>query len=90
MRPQSRGPSLPTRRSPELKGLRYGRGVVGKHRFRVRERHVAEHLAPLISDKAAGAAKLIPDRIHPIAAIHLLMAEALLRAWNAPAVVTDE
>jgi lysophospholipase L1-like esterase len=38
---------------------------------------------------ATGAAKLIPDRVHPIAAIHLLMAEALLRAWNAPAVVTD-
>ncbi|MBZ5626843.1 MAG: SGNH/GDSL hydrolase family protein [Acidobacteriia bacterium] len=35
------------------------------------------------------AARLIPDRVHPIAAVHLLMAEALLRAWNAPAVVTD-
>jgi lysophospholipase L1-like esterase len=38
---------------------------------------------------AANAAKLIPDRIHPGAAGHLLMAEALLKAWNAPAVVTD-
>jgi lysophospholipase L1-like esterase len=38
---------------------------------------------------AANAAKLIPDRIHPGAAGHLLMAEALLRAWNAPALVTD-
>jgi lysophospholipase L1-like esterase len=38
---------------------------------------------------AAGAAKLIPDRVHPIAAIHLLMAEALLRAWHAPSVVTE-
>ncbi len=37
----------------------------------------------------AGAAKLIPDRVHPIAAIHLIMAEALLRSWNAPAVVAD-
>jgi len=38
---------------------------------------------------ATAAARLIPDRIHPIAAIHLVMAEALLKAWNAPAVVTD-
>ena len=38
---------------------------------------------------AANAAKLIPDRIHPGAAGHLLMAEALLKAWNAPAIVTD-
>ena len=35
------------------------------------------------------AVKLIPDRVHPIAAIHLIMAEALLRAWHAPAIVTD-
>ena len=35
------------------------------------------------------AQKLIPDRIHPGAPIHLLMAEALLKAWNAPAVVSD-
>jgi hypothetical protein len=35
------------------------------------------------------AQKLIPDRVHPSAPIHLLMAEALLKAWNAPAVVSD-
>jgi lysophospholipase L1-like esterase len=35
------------------------------------------------------AAKLIPDRVHPGAAGHLLMAEALLRAWNAPALVSS-
>ncbi len=38
---------------------------------------------------AAGAQKLIPDRVHPGPAGHLLMAEALLKAWNAPAVVSD-
>ena len=38
---------------------------------------------------AAAAARLIPDRIHPGAGGHLLMAEALLKAWNAPALVTD-
>jgi lysophospholipase L1-like esterase len=36
----------------------------------------------------AGAQKLIPDRVHPGAAGHLLMAKALLKAWNAPAVVS--
>lgn len=39
-------------------GLRYGPDVVGKHQFRVRERHVADHLALLIQGKAPGAAKL--------------------------------
>ena len=38
---------------------------------------------------AANAAKIVPDRIHPGAAGHMLMAEALLKAWNAPAIVTD-
>jgi lysophospholipase L1-like esterase len=34
------------------------------------------------------AKKLIPDRVHPAPAGHLLMAEALLKAWQAPATVT--
>jgi lysophospholipase L1-like esterase len=38
---------------------------------------------------AANAAKILPDRVHPAAGGHLLMAEALLKAWNAPPVVTD-
>lgn len=33
--------------------------------------------------------KIINDRIHPGPGAHLLMAEALLKSWNAPAVVTD-
>ncbi|HZS10225.1 MAG TPA: SGNH/GDSL hydrolase family protein [Blastocatellia bacterium] len=37
---------------------------------------------------ATGAQKIIPDRIHPGAGGHLLMAEALLRAWKAPSLVT--
>ncbi len=37
---------------------------------------------------AEGSKKLAPDRVHPAAAGHLLMAEALLKAWRAPAVVT--
>ena len=35
------------------------------------------------------AQKIIPDRVHPSYAGHLVMAEALLKAWNAPAVVTS-
>lgn len=35
------------------------------------------------------ASRIIPDRVHPGAGGHLLMAAALLKAWNAPAVVTS-
>lgn len=37
---------------------------------------------------ATVAQRLIPDRVHPGAGGHLLMAAALLKAWGAPAVVT--
>jgi lysophospholipase L1-like esterase len=37
---------------------------------------------------SAGAKELIHDRVHPGPAGQLLMAEALLKAWNAPAVVS--
>jgi len=35
------------------------------------------------------AKDLIPDRVHPSAPIHFLMAEALLKAWSAPAAVSE-
>lgn len=35
------------------------------------------------------AQKILPDRVHPGPSGHWLMAEALLKAWNAPAIVTD-
>jgi lysophospholipase L1-like esterase len=38
---------------------------------------------------SAAASRLIPDRIHPGPQITLVMAQALLQAWNAPAIVTD-
>ncbi len=51
--------------------------------------------APMVSmlQKAAAAdpslaQKLVPDRVHPSPAGHLIMAEALLKTWNAPALVT--
>jgi len=37
---------------------------------------------------AETAKKIVADRVHPGPSGHLLMAEALLKAWNAPAVVT--
>ncbi len=57
---------------------------------------VADLNAPLVAvlEKAksvdpAQAQKIVPDRVHPAAAGHLIMAEALLKAWNAPATVTN-
>lgn len=38
---------------------------------------------------AADAQKIIPDRVHPGAAGHLIMAGGLLKDWNAPAVVSN-
>jgi lysophospholipase L1-like esterase len=38
---------------------------------------------------AAAAARLIPDRIHPGEQATLVMAEGLLKAWKAPAIVTE-
>ena len=35
------------------------------------------------------AQKIIPDRVHPSPAGHMVMAEALLKSWNAPALVTS-
>src|SRR5437667_5496540 len=35
------------------------------------------------------APKLLPDRVHPGPGGHLLMAEALLKAWHAPSLVTS-
>ncbi len=47
--------------------------------------------AALEKAKAANAdlaKQIIPDRVHPGPAGHLLMAAALLKSWNAPAIVT--
>jgi lysophospholipase L1-like esterase len=38
---------------------------------------------------AALAQKILPDRVHPAIAGHLIMAEALLKAWQAPALVSN-
>ena len=73
--------------------VRYGQFV----RELARQQHVEviDMNTPLVAvlEKArladsALAEKIIPDRIHPSAAGGLVMAAALLEAWNAPAVVS--
>ncbi len=49
---------------------------------------VAAMLAKAKDLDAAGAAKILPDRVHPGPGGHLIMAEALLKSWNAPATVS--
>jgi lysophospholipase L1-like esterase len=50
---------------------------------------IVEILRKALSTDPALAQKIIPDRIHPAAAGHLLMANELLKAWHAPALVTS-
>ena len=57
---------------------------------------VADLNTPVVADlekaKATDAdtsQKILPDRVHPGPGGHLIMAEALLKAWNAPAIVTS-
>jgi len=50
---------------------------------------VVDALSKANTANATDAAKLIPDRVHPGAAGHLLMAKALLESWSAPALVSE-
>lgn len=50
---------------------------------------VVDALVKALQSDAALAPRIIPDRVHPGPAGHLLMAAALLKAWNAPALVTS-
>jgi lysophospholipase L1-like esterase len=86
-------------RPPEFPGgynsvlLKYGEFV--RELGRARKMIVADLNAPVAGLlEAANAASpkpaqlLIADRVHPSPGVHLLMAEALLRAWGAPALVS--
>ena len=73
--------------------LKYGTFV--NELAQARGLNVADLNAPVVALlKAASAASpkpaeaLIPDRVHPSPGVHLVMAEALLRAWGAPSVVS--
>jgi hypothetical protein len=50
---------------------------------------VNELLRTLMQRSPVLATQVIPDRIHPQQAAHWIMAEALLKAWNAPALVSS-
>jgi lysophospholipase L1-like esterase len=86
-------------RPPEFPGgynsvlLSYGKFV--RELARARGLTVADLNAPVISllkaasaDSPKAAERLMPDRVHPSEGVHLLMAEALLRSWGAPSVVS--
>jgi lysophospholipase L1-like esterase len=49
---------------------------------------VVEMLTKANLDNAEEARKIIPDRVHPSFAGHLIMAEGLLKSWNARPVVS--
>jgi lysophospholipase L1-like esterase len=45
-------------------------------------------IAAVLNENRDLAPQLLPDRVHPSAAGHTVMGAALLRAWNAPSLVT--
>jgi hypothetical protein len=45
-------------------------------------------VASVLADDPALARQILPDRVHPSDAGHLVMGAALLRGWNAPPLVT--
>ncbi len=74
--------------------LRYGRylrELAAKTGLNVADLNtgVVEALRKANTKDPALAEKIIPDRVHPAAAGHALMAEGLLKSWNMPAIVTD-
>jgi lysophospholipase L1-like esterase len=50
---------------------------------------VVQMLEKAKTEDAALAPRIIPDRVHPGVAGHLIMAAALLKAWDAPGLVSD-
>ncbi len=73
--------------------IRYGEFVADlAHRLNLT---LANMNAPFVADLERArrldpvlAQKIVPDRIHPSPGGHLWMAEALLKSWDAPAIVT--
>lgn len=52
-------------------------------------RPLADVLKRAAKDDPKNGEKIVPDRIHPAPAGHLVMAEALLRSWHAPSLVSS-
>ncbi len=58
--------------------------------------HVADLNAPVVAaltrakaENSAFSTTLVRDRVHPGSGVHWIMAEGVLKGWNAPAMVTD-
>ncbi len=88
----TREPKFPGGYNATLK--KYGEAVAGL--AKEYNLTLADTNAPLVAalEKAKTAdpemaAKLIPDRVHPGPGGHMVMAEAVLKAWNAPSTVAD-
>ena len=74
--------------------VRYGaflKEMAAKDRLDVADLNtpVTAMLAKAQTTNATLAPKILPDRVHPGPSGHLIMAEALLKAWGAPARVSD-
>jgi lysophospholipase L1-like esterase len=67
------------------------KGLAEKRRFDLADLNtpVVEMLRKASAADSAQAQKILPDRVHPAAAGHIIMAETLLKAWRAPATVSD-
>ncbi len=87
-------------RAPEFKGgynavlVHYGQFV--RQLARRENLAYADLNAPIVDfleiankKDAALAQRLIPDRVHPSEGVHLLMAEAVLKEWRAPALISS-
>ncbi|HLJ55306.1 MAG TPA: SGNH/GDSL hydrolase family protein [Chthonomonadaceae bacterium] len=88
----TRAPGFPGGYNATLK--RYGEAVGDL----AKEYHctLADTNAPLVDTLVKAkemdpdtAVKIIPDRVHPRFGGHMIMAEAVLKAWNAPSTVAD-
>jgi lysophospholipase L1-like esterase len=87
-------------RAPTFEGgynavlVRYGQFIkelAQKHHLDLADMNtpVAAMLEKAKQEDSALAQQIIPDRVHPGAGGHLIMAEALLEAWHAPSLVTS-
>ena len=74
--------------------VRYGqflRELAGREQLEIADLNwpVVAMLEKAKAGDAKLAERIIPDRVHPGPSGHLIMAEALLKSWRAPAVVTS-
>ncbi len=87
-------------RAPNFEGgynsvlVRYGewlRELAGREHLAVANLNepVVAMLERAKTTDAKNAERIIPDRVHPGAAGHMIMAEALLKSWKAPALVSS-